>query len=260
MRRARGRGYDAFHGARRRAALRLPRSGDARRPPRSIPACCAPVRRKSCSSTTMRKRSRQRTGGSGRRWRLRVDWRWFPTRTARSSSPARAGPRCGRAGVRRCFRRRRSARTIGAETPLPAPRWVMGAPDSLAGAWATLLDDLRSIRSPSTALSSGEPLRGRDVAAGGGRTGDRCVLRLGSGGSDRREGGLAIRRPHSVAGALQDGPGQLPMPHHRGDPQSGVRCGRCARERALGGGAHHGHGGRRGGPARFPPGGSGRRR
>ena len=28
-----------------------------------------------------------------------------------------------------------------AETALPAPRWVMGAPDSLAGAWASLLDD-----------------------------------------------------------------------------------------------------------------------
>ena len=98
------------------------------------------------------------------------------------------------------------------------------------------------------------------MAAGGGRAGDRRVLRLGSGGPDRREGGLAIRWLHPVAGALPNRPGQLPMPHHRGDPQGGVRAGGCARQRALGCGAHHGNGDRRGGPARLPPGGLGRGR
>ena len=41
------------------------------------------------------------------------------------------------------------------ETPLPAPRWVMGAPDSLAGAWATLLDDPAVYPIPYDDLSSG---------------------------------------------------------------------------------------------------------
>ncbi len=42
------------------------------------------------------------------------------------------------------------------ETPLPAPRWVMGEPASLAGAWISGLDDPEVHAIPSGALASGD--------------------------------------------------------------------------------------------------------
>ena len=45
----------------------------------------------------------------------------------------------------------------GDETALPAPRWVMGAPDSLARGWATLLDDPAVYPIPFDGPASGDP-------------------------------------------------------------------------------------------------------
>ncbi len=42
------------------------------------------------------------------------------------------------------------------EAALPAPRWAMGAPDSLAGAWASLLDDTAVHPIPFDGLASGD--------------------------------------------------------------------------------------------------------
>ena len=42
-------------------------------------------------------------------------------------------------------------------TPLPAPRWVLGDSDSLAGAWASLLDDPAVHPIPYDTLASGDP-------------------------------------------------------------------------------------------------------
>ena len=43
------------------------------------------------------------------------------------------------------------------ETPLPGPRWAMGEPASLAGAWISRLDDPEVHAIPSDALASGDP-------------------------------------------------------------------------------------------------------
>ncbi len=43
------------------------------------------------------------------------------------------------------------------EMPLPGPRWVMGEPASLAGAWISRLDDPAVHTIPSDALTSGDP-------------------------------------------------------------------------------------------------------
>ena len=43
------------------------------------------------------------------------------------------------------------------ETPMPGPRWVMGEPASLAGAWISLLDDPDVHTIPSDVLASGDP-------------------------------------------------------------------------------------------------------
>ena len=63
-----------------------------------------------------------------------------------------------RAGRRTTLLQAPSQRTDEADAAaLPAPRWVMGAPDSLAGAWATLLDDPQVYLLPFDSPVSGDP-------------------------------------------------------------------------------------------------------
>ena len=144
------------------------------------------------------------------------------------------------------------------ETTLPGPRWVMGDSASMAGAWASLLNDPGVHGIPSDSLASGVPFEpeecpdATDVQAidffcgedPEDPTGERATLQF-----------VALI---SVARSLQDRTCQLPMPCHRCDPNSGARHRRCTREPPLGGGTQHGDGGRRRGQARIPPGGLGR--
>ena len=143
---------------RRGAALRLSRSRRRGRRPRSIRACCAGTRRKSCSSTGARMRSRRTIGGSGGTRRSRAAWRSFPTKKD-AAVEAGAGWTALRVG-RRATLLQAPVQYVAEpdETPLPGPRWVMGEPASLAGAWISRLDDAEVHAIPSDALASGDPL------------------------------------------------------------------------------------------------------
>ena len=163
--------------------------------------------------------------------------------------PAPAGPRFVPARTQRCCRAPLHHADEPDAAPLPGPRWVLGEPGSLAGAWASLLDDPEIHSTSCESLASGdhpapeEWPQAADVQAidvfcdwdPEDPTGERAVAQF-----------VAFIQ---FAGSLQDRSSQQPVPRDRGHPQGGVRHRRSARERPLGGGAQHGRRDRRGGQA-----------